>query len=395
MKLMILTSRFPYPLEKGDKLRMYHLIKGISRYHEVVLCALTDQQVTGDHLEALKPFCKNIHVFPLRRADIILNLIRSVFQRQPFQTGYFFRKKIKKEINQVFENESPDVVFCQLIRMYRYTEGWKIPMLLDYMDCFSIGMHRRADQSPPWFRPFFRWEARRLARAEAIAAHMFSARTIISEQDRLLLPKTAQADTDILPNGIDTGFFSRNYQETSADCEVVFVGNLGYFPNVAAARFLVQKVMPQVWKQNPGARVLLAGARPSGEVMALGSDPRVSVSGWVDDIRSAYIRGKVFAAPLFSGSGQQNKILEAMAMGLPCITTPLVNNAIGAAQNTEILLADTAEGFAAGILKLIGDKQLHQSVSENGVSFVRDRFSWETSVEKLDELLKQSCHAFI
>ncbi|MEZ4772801.1 MAG: glycosyltransferase [Bacteroidia bacterium] len=389
MKLMILTSRFPYPLEKGDKLRIYHQIRVLSQKHEIVLCSLTDQSISNEDFEALKPFCSQVFTFPLTRPGIIWHLIMTIFSGHPFQVGYFFRQSVKKQLDRILAAEKPDAVFCQLIRMYPYTQNWDLPLILDYMDCFSVGMNRRAEHASSWLRPFFKWEAQKLSQAEIYASRQSGVRTIISEQDRQLLPEEAQAGVSIIPNGIDTQYFSRKEKPPKPEYLVVFVGNLGYFPNVTAARFLVRKIMPEIWKQIPDARVLLAGARPTSGVTILEKDPRVSVSGWVEDIRDAYTQGEVFVAPLFTGSGQQNKILEAMAMGIPCVTTPLVNNAIGAETNTEILLADTAESFAAQVIRIYRDKNLHQTLSNKGVSFVKNHFSWETSVQKLETLLKQ------
>ncbi|MDX2249268.1 MAG: glycosyltransferase [Bacteroidia bacterium] len=389
MKLLILTSRFPYPLEKGDKLRIYHQIRVLSQSHEIVLCSLSDQPVSSADRDALKPFCSRIFIFPLTRFGIFWNLFLTIFSRHPFQVGYFFRPSVKHELDKILETEKPDRVFCQLIRMYEYTAGWQIPLLLDYMDCFSVGMARRAKHAGWGLKSFLNWEAKKLARAEILAARRFDLRTIISEQDRLLLPEGVQKEVYIIPNGIDTRFFSRQTENISAEYLIVFVGNLGYFPNVNAARFLVRKIMPEVWKVLPNAKVLLAGARPAPGVMALTQNPRVVVSGWVEDIRTAYIQGEIFVAPLFTGSGQQNKILEAMAMGVPCITTPLVNNAIGAAEETEILLADTPESFATQIIRLHRDKNLHQTLRNKGVYFVNNHFSWEKSVQMLEVLLKK------
>lgn len=389
MKLMILTSRFPYPLEKGDKLRIYHQIRELSQQHEIVLCALTDQPVSNEDFEALKPFCSQVFTFPLTRAGIFWHLLMTMFSRHPFQVGYFFRSSIKKQLDQILTAEKPDAVFCQLIRMYPYTQDWQVPLVLDYMDCFSVGMKRRAEHTSAWLRPFFKWEAEKLSQAEIYASRQSGVRTIISEQDRQLLPMAAQEGVQIIPNGIDTQHFSRQEKPHTPEYLVVFVGNLGYFPNITAAQFLVKKIMPAIWKQIPDARVLVAGARPAAGVIALQKDPRVSVLGWVEDIRDAYIKGEVFVAPLFTGSGQQNKILEAMALGIPCVTTPLVNNAIGAETDIEIMLADSAESFAAQIIRIYRDKNLHQTLSNKGVSFVKNHFSWEKSVQKLEALLKQ------
>src|SRR5690606_29728161 len=151
--------------------------------------------------------------------------------------------------------------------------------------------------------------------------------------------------------------------------DVVFIGNMGYLPNIRAAEFLVRQIMPQVWKEFPEAKVGLVGARPHRRVRRLASE-RIQVTGWVEDVRPYYAAAKLFVAPMLSGLGQQNKILEAMAMGLPCITTPLVDKAIGAAEANAILVADKAESLAAQICLLLRDPAKAEKLGEKARHFV-------------------------
>ncbi|MEL6593914.1 MAG: glycosyltransferase family 4 protein, partial [Bacteroidota bacterium] len=164
----------------------------------------------------------------------------------------------------------------------------------------------------------------------------------------------------------------------------VFVGNMGYFPNVRAALWLVKEIMPIVWRSQPTATLLLAGARPTREIQALAINPRIMVSGWVADIREAYAQGKVFIAPIKTGSGQQNKILEALSMARPCVTTRLVNNAIGAKEGNEIRLADDASGLAEAILTLLGDPTAAKAMGDAGRARILANYSWARSIETLD-----------
>lgn len=397
MKLLILTSRFPYPLEKGDKLRIYHQIRQLHHHHDIILCSLSDEQVSEQDYEAVKPFCKKIYIFPLSARGRISQLLKATISPLPFQVAWFYRQDIYRHIQAVIREETPDHVFCQLIRMGEYLPEEPSVCTLDYMDCFSVGMRRRAQQANPVLRPFLHWEARKVENYEKAVYQRFTHHTIISRQDRELLPLADASPVSIIPNGIDTEFFRPEIPHIpvlpEGKFDVIFVGNMGYFPNVRAAQYLVKEIMPLVWKELPDVRVLLAGARPVPSVRQLARHPNVTVSGWVEDIRSAYLSGSVFVAPLFSGSGQQNKILEAMAMGVPCITTDLVNNAIQANPGEEILIANDKQSFADQFIGLTGDKKLHATLENKGVNFVRNNFSWQNSVEKLMALWKSRDHA--
>ena len=388
MRLLVLTSRFPYPLEKGDKLRIYHQIRMLSKNHEIILCALNDKPVEEEDYHELKKYCTKIYVFPISKFSIGANLTKAMLTGKSFQVAYFYRDGIMTQIRTIVQKERPDHVYCQLIRMSEYARQLPIPKTLDYMDCFSVGMERRAEESPTWLKPFFKRESKKLTKYEGNIFSHFDAHSIISAQDRDLIKAKDNQQISIIPNGIDLDFFepSPNY---TPKYDLVFVGNMGYSPNVIAANYLGKSIMPLVWEKNADTNVLLAGARPAPKVKALTQDARIEVSGWIEDIRTAYQDGKIFVAPLFTGSGQQNKIIEAMALGIPCITTSLVNNAIGAKPNEEILIADSAEEFAGQILDLSTNPELQKKLSHNGREFVKNNISWKRSVELLESLWEE------
>jgi sugar transferase (PEP-CTERM/EpsH1 system associated) len=391
VKLLILASRFPYPLEKGDKLRLYHQIRGLAQHHELVLAALSARAPLPAHLEALRPYCSRIEVLPLPAWRLPLRLLGGLLSGLPAQVAYFFAPSLLPRLRQLIREEQPGGLYCQLIRMAPYAQAAGLPALLDYMDCFSAGTLRRAEQSGPLLRPLLRWEARRCGRYEAAVFPAFRVHTAISAQDRdsLPLPPAARSRVEIVSNGIDTRAFAPLPDAAAPPYAVVFVGNMGYFPNVAAARLLVREIMPLVWAQRPEARLLLAGARPAAAVRALARDARVHVSGWMPDIREAYGAGEVFAAPLFAGSGQQNKILEALAMARPCVTTPLVNEAIGAEPGRELLVAGSTGAFAEAIIALLGDPARRQALGAAGRAMAEARYGWEAACRQLDAAIGQ------
>jgi sugar transferase (PEP-CTERM/EpsH1 system associated) len=381
MKLLVLCSRFPYPIEKGDKLRLYHQLRQLALRHELTLVALTDEEVAPAHLDEIRQLCREVHVFRLRKWRIGLRLLGALMGSRPWQVAYFFRKSFARQIHRLALQAQPDMVFCQLLRMAEYARDLPFPSTLDYMDAFSLGMRRRAEQSSPLLRPLFNREAHLLAAYEKAIFPDFDHHCIISPTDRDQLGLSQPERVQVVPNGVDVDFFSPQPQ-ISKSFELVFVGNMGYFPNAEAAKYLVRRVLPLL---SPSVKLQLAGARPTAEVRSL-AGPRVTVSGWVDDIRTAYQSGRVFVAPLFAGSGQQNKILEAMAMGLPCITTSIVNQAIGAEPDREVLIAEDEEAFGRQIKRLLADEELAEGIARAGQELVRKRYSWQHSVALLEAM---------
>lgn len=383
MKLLIVTSRFPYPLEKGDKLRIFYQIKELAKYHQIVLCAVTDTTIAKQHYQMVARHCVSIHIFQRSKWTIVKNLALAGFKGLPFQVGYFYDKAIKKRIHRIIKIEQPHHIYCQLFRAAAYVREISCLKTIDYMDTFSVGAKRWASHANFWIKPFLRREAKKIAQYEQAIFKDFAHHTIISEQDKNLLDISEKAKIQVIPNGVDTDFFHPLGQEKQYD--LAFVGNMGYQPNVEAVRFLVEEILPKLLLTHPDIKILIAGARPAPYIQQL-NHQNITVSGWVEDIRTAYASAKIFVAPLFTGIGLQNKILEAMAMGVPCITTSLVNNAIQAIPNKSILIADDAKTFVAQIHFL--QENIHQQVAikKEALTFVHNNFSWSIFVKQLNNL---------
>lgn len=387
MKLLVLLSRVPYPLEKGDKLRAYHLIVRLARKHEVLLCCLSDGPTEPEHVAHLRKFCSHIEVVRMPRWRIVLKLAGAIFSRLPFQVAYFHHGSAQRTIDRLIEAHRPDHVLCQLVRTTEYVRSHPtLPKTLDYMDTLSKGMERRTRNAPVHLRPLFRTETRRLIRYENLMFDLFDHAVIISAQDREYLYHPLRDRVKVIPNGVDTQHFSPQEHETRFD--LLFTGNMNYPPNIDSVLFLVQKVLPIVREKRPEVNLLISGVDPSPEVKDLARrDANVHVSGWVKDIRASYASARIFIAPMQIGTGLQNKLLEAMAMRMPCITSALANNAVRAVPEESILIGDTPEEYAAHILRLLDNAAERERLAAAGYRFVRERFDWDRSANDLERLL--------
>jgi glycosyltransferase involved in cell wall biosynthesis len=369
--LVVLTSRFPYPLEKGDKLRLYFQIKSLSGEFDIYLFSITDQETSSNDIEQIRPLVKELHILRLDFLTRCVGVLSALFSGIPFQNGYFYQNKARKYISSQVLRISPDHIYCHLARMGEYAKHLPFPKTLDYMDSFGIGMERRAKLASWWQKWVYHAEAIRMKRYEADIFKHFDYHTIISEQDKSTLNFSGAEKITVNPNGVDRRFFEEVDQDR--DIDLVFVGNMGYLPNVEAAEYIVHQILPLL---PADIKLLISGARPHTRIKSLASN-RVVVSGWVEDIRKSYKRAKICIAPLWSGTGQQNKILEAMALGVPCLTTPAVNSAIGATENREIVIADNAADFAFQIKQLLKNPVVADNIGKNAQSFVMQNYSWE------------------
>jgi glycosyltransferase involved in cell wall biosynthesis len=218
---------------------------------------------------------------------------------------------------------------------------------------------------------------------------LFDHHAIISAQDRDLLYHPQRDQVVVIPNGVDTAYFSPREAEKKYD--LLFTGNMNYPPNIDSVLFLVQHVLPLVRKERPSTSLLISGVDPTPRVRELArQDPLITVSGWVKDIRDAYASAVVFAAPMQIGTGLQNKLLEAMAMHMPCVTSALANNAVGAQHGHSILIGRDPQEYATHILRLLNDDAERERIATNGFHFVRQTFDWDRNADALDALISSS-----
>ena len=382
MKIFVLLPRIPWPLEKGDKLRAFNQIKQLAQNNEVVLCALNDKKSNKEEaFKALQPYCISITFIDISKLSILFNIIRSFFKGLPLQCGYFYNSKAHNKIKSLIEKHKPDMLFGQLLRVAEYIRYEKTPKTIDYQDVFSMGMKRRCEIAPFYMKPFFNMEYKRLKRYEHDIFNDFDVKTIISAQDRNFIDHDKKEEILIVPNGVDHEYY------TPQDCEkkydIVFTGNMAYAPNVNAVEYLANHILPLVWKKLPETKLYIAGATPDPRVKKVACD-RIIISGWLNDMRDAYAQSRIFIAPMRIGTGLQNKLLEAMSMRLPCITTTLANNPLGAEIDKEILVGNNEQELANHIITLLTDKEKANSIAQNGYDFVRRVYDWSEATKIME-----------
>ncbi len=384
MKLVVLTSRIPYPLEKGDKLRIFHQIKHLSKTHEICLICLNESAEKID-TSVLEEMVSELHIVQLAKWKIPFRLFFALFHSFPFQVEYFFERNKRKKVEHIIQNFQPDHIYCQLIRTAEYVKDLlQFQKSIDYMDAFSAAAMRRAKTEKGLYKLFWKIENDRVKKYERSIFDYFNNHSIISNQDRNLLAIPSNKKISIVPNGVDTAYFKNSNQNKKFD--IVFAGNMNYPPNIAAAIFLVEKILPKLAIQFPAIKVLIAGANPSADVQRLASE-NIAISGWINDIREAYCESRVFVAPMFIGAGMQNKILEAMSCELPVITTPLAAEAFSDTSSSKIIEANSAFEFAKAIQYYLLNEFAQISDGEKNRIYVEEKYSWKISNQKLEQCI--------
>ncbi len=385
-QILVLVSRFPYPLEKGDKLRAFHQLIQLSREFDITLVSICDKAPNQVALAEVSKYCNRVEFIVQTHWSKMLNMAVSFFNGSPLQVGYFKNRKASNLIKQLIEYNPPKHIYCQLIRMSNYVKDiHHIPKTLDYMDALSMGINRRIEKANLFTRWIFKLEAKRLKIYERKMFDYFDTKSMISDQDIQLIAHPENRQILKVTNGIDPSFLETPQIEKTHD--FVFVGNMSYPPNVDAVEYVAKNILSELVDKT----FLISGSSPSSSVKQLASsNAAIDITGWVDDIRESYARGKIFLAPMMIGTGMQNKLLEAMALGVPCITTPLSSKPIGCENELNILVAETPEEFIECINRLMTNEELYNQIAQNARKFVQERYSWEIATEPLIHAIKDS-----
>jgi len=388
MNLLVLLPRVPYPLEKGDKLRAFYQIKELSKYHDIYLVALQDGTLHPDALEKIKPYCKEVILCKLSLITKCIGIVRAMLKGLPIQCGYFYSNRAKRKIQKLIRKIYPDHIYCFMIRMAEYVRKHKeCHKTLDYQDVLSVGMKRRYDKAPFWKKPLYLYEYQALRRYEKNIFSHFTNKTIITSIDRDLIPHSHKQYIQVIHNGID--FEKFKYVKKEKKYDLIFAGNMSYPPNVDAVLFLVKSIFPKLLEKFPNLKLCICGVSPVSAIKALDSD-NIHVTGWVDDISEYYAQSKIFVAPMQLGTGLQNKLLEAMAMKLPSITSPLAGKPLeGATHNNELLICNNVEEYIEAVSKLLTDKTFYRTIAENGHQFVKTHYDWEEIGKRLEEVMNE------
>ena len=388
MKIFVLLSRVPYPLEKGDKLRAFNQLKVLSKQHEIYLFALNDTSLHKEAVSILSSFCKEVHIFHLSKISIFKNTIRFLFAGKPLQCGYFYNRKAQKTIDKLLADINPDHIYAQLIRTAEYVKDKPIKKTIDYQDLFSKGLFRIMERSSVIKRIFVNIEYLRVKKYEKEIFDAFDNKTIITQEDKNLFDGIKKEELHVVPNGVNTSFF-KPILSVDRSCDLIFTGNMSYTPNVNAAEYIAKDILPALLEKHPNIRILLCGATPSHRVLALENE-NIKVTGWVEDIRPYYAKSYIFIAPMQLGTGLQNKLLEAMAMQIPCITSPLAAKPLGATHGKELFICDSVTEYIEAINILLQNTDTYKTISENAYTFVHANFNWESTTNILENLISNT-----
>lgn len=398
MRLLFLAHRIPYPPNKGDKIRSFHIVDYLARRHEVHLGCLIDDATDFAHVPELGSRVRALVFQRIRPRMRKVLALGALLGARPITVDYFYSRALQRKIDALLDEGSFDAVVCfsspmaEYVFRSRHAHGSlaRSVRLMDLIDVDSRKWQQYADHCSVLMAPIYRFEARHLADYERRIAERFDSVLVVSEQERAMFPAAGVADNlVVVPNGVDLAFFRPDSvaRGTAERPTVVFTGVMDYWPNVEGVTWFSDAVLPRVQARLPDVEFLIVGARPTRDVDRLGDRRGVTVTGFVEDVRTFLSRAHVCVAPLRVARGIQNKVLEAMAMGKTVVSTPEAFEGIQAVEGEEIVVANGAEAFAVAVVDLLSDGSRAREIGRRARARVESDYGWEAKLSVLDDLL--------
>jgi sugar transferase (PEP-CTERM/EpsH1 system associated) len=387
VRILFLTSRLPYPPNRGDRSRTFHLLRVLGQEHEITLVSFVDTRDEALLAKELYSSCINIHL--ILRPDLrsAATAAGNFWRRYPLQLLYYRSRVMQRLVDKLLVIERYEAVYVHLFRMAPYViDHPEIYRIVDLTDVISHEITGSLPYRSLPSRFLYKIELPRIASYERHVANWAEETWLISDRDRLLLAESCpEVNLQTVPNGVDLARFFPTRQQKRG-LRLLFVGNLDVFHNIDAISFLVNDILPRVRQRIPECTLDIIGAGKGSDISGLERNHGVRVRGFVPDLNRALNEASIFAAPLRFSAGVQNKILEAMAAGVPVVTTSNVNEGLDAGPGQDLLVGDGADELAAQIVCLLEDEQMRWQMGQAGRFFVEQRFSWQTAVERLDQI---------
>jgi polysaccharide biosynthesis protein PslH len=382
VRLLHLAPRVPHPSRKGDQLVPYHRLRVLGARHEITLVTFYEDEDELDALDAVRPHCSAIAVVPLGRWKPRLRVaVRGLFSRSPLQVLYYDARDFERAVQSLAGSEGFDVAHGYMLRMTPYLERLGLPSVLEAMDAMQLRLERQIPRERLVLRALFREELRRIRSYERSIDERVDRVVVVSDLDARYLGRAVTT----IPNGVDAALF-RPQPERRAANRIVFSGTMSYGPNIDAALWFATRCFPQIRRQLPTASFVIAGINPPLRVRRLEQTPGVRVTGFVPQMSEVLQEASVAVAPMLSGSGIQNKILEALACELPVVTTTIGLGGLGAVPGRDLVVADGEGAFAEAVSGLLADRSRADELGRRGREYVLATHTWERGAEQVEQI---------
>lgn len=398
MKVLFITTVLPYPLDGGAKIRTFNLMKNVVSKHEVTLLSFVESKDEPGNINELEHY--GFKVETVKRTShnklvLLFNLFYCLFRAKPFVIQKYYSSAMRNKINDLIGKYKFDIVQFEHLHMAQYLSLFRSTHLILAMHNIDSVIAERycREEKNMLKKAYASLQWKKLRKYESVMYEKFDICLTVSEKDnerlKQISPKTNAA---VIPNGVDTTYFKLSTEGNEPN-SLVFTGMMNWLPNVDAMLYFCKHILPLIEKEVAGVKLYIVGRNPLEKVKELGKEHNIVVSGAVDDIRPYVRRSSVVIVPLRIGGGTRLKILEAMSMGKPVVSTSIGCEGLEVIHGENIIIADTSSEFAVRTIDLLKGNIPISKLGENGRKLVCEKYDWEKIGQKLcriyEDIIKQ------
>jgi polysaccharide biosynthesis protein PslH len=388
MRIFYICRRVPFPPDRGDKIAAFNAIRHLAARHEVHVFCLGDGLQDLANISGLEAYAKSVTAAPVDEFTIKLRALAALVTGQPLSVAALNEAKLHDAIQKKFTELRPDLIIVYSCNMAQFAEHFpNVPRIMHFGDLDSLKWPQYAERSSIPLNWIYAIEARRLLDYERHIAQIFSHALVHTEIEKhdfeRLIPGIPVA---VVGNGVDLDYF-RSAGEAKEPASMVFTGVMDYRPNIDAVVWFCNEILPIVQMEIPAANFTICGSRPALAVRRLAKRRSVRVTGWVADARPYLDRAEIFVAPLRMARGVQNKLLEALAMGLPCVASTAAWRGTVVADGQGILATDEPRKFARHVTDLLGDSDGRAEMARRARAAAVANYRWDVQLACLDQVI--------
>lgn len=398
MRILWLKTELLHPVDKGGRIRTYHMLRELRREHHVTYLTLDDGSAAPDAAERAVEYCDELVRIPFRSrakfspgfyAELALNLVSPL----PYAVAKYRSAEMRREIEERVRRGTVDVLVCDFLApSLNVPAGLPCTTVLFQHNVEAMIWRRHFEVAEqPLKKRFMRQQWRRMEVFERAECARYDHVIAVSAEDRATMQQEyGVSNVSDIPTGVDTEFF-RPGPNTAEPHSLVFTGSMDWLPNEDAIRFFTEQILPRIRVQVPDVKVTVVGRNPFPSLLQLAEqDPAVTVTGRVEDVRPYMDRAAVYIVPIRIGGGTRLKIYEAMAMEKPMVSTTIGAEGLPVVDGEDLLLADTPEAFAEAVTRLFQDRALARRIGERAAAKVRDQFGWDKVASAFADLCERA-----
>lgn len=388
-KVLLITSRLPYPPFGGDKLKNFNLLKILSKHYKVVLVTITNEKLDDGTKKILKKYTDSYKVFEKSKVDFVFSASKTIVNREPLQVNYYYFNDVQQHINEVVKDV--DCIISTLIRTSKYVLNINKPKIFDMADSLGQNYKKSLSNVKSFFwKNIYKFESNRFVDYEKQTINKFDITFLFNRQEIAYFNMPDKIK--FIPHGVNEDLLIYEKKNNFYNNSIAFFGKMDYQPNIDAVVWFVENVLD---KLNKDIRFIIVGGKPTQKILDYAKKYKnVEVTGFVDDPYEILNSCMCIVAPMQTGAGIQNKILETMALGTVNIVSSLTATPIGAEDKKDYLVIDRSEEIADKINKMSINKTDFEFYKSNSRKFIKNNFTWsiyeKVFVDTIEELVNEN-----